>query len=154
MAIALFSWRWTSCLERLADFGIDTVICDIRRSAQIVPAIKRVRGKVDALFVCTDPLITTNQIAIHTAATAAGLPTVHAFRDYVEAGGLMSYGPDFRDMFAHAADLVDQILRGTPPGDIPIKVQKRCELVVNQNTANALGLTIPKGVRKRATIIR
>ena len=88
-------------------FGIDTVICDIRRSAQIVPAIKRVRGKVDALFVCTDPLITTNQIAIHTAATAAGLPTVHAFRDYVEAGGLMSYGPDFRDMFAHAADLVD-----------------------------------------------
>ncbi len=141
-------------LRTARQFGIDTVICDIRRSAQIVPAIKRVRGKVDALFVCTDPLITTNQIAIHTAATAAGLPTVHAFRDYVEAGGLMSYGPDFRDMFAHAADLVDQILRGTPPGDIPIKVQKRCELVINQNTANALGLTIPKGVRKRATIIR
>jgi putative ABC transport system substrate-binding protein len=57
-------------------------------------------------------------------------------------------------MFGHAAELVDKILRGTNPGDIPIKLQKKCELVINQSTAHALGLTIPKSVGKRAKIIR
>jgi putative tryptophan/tyrosine transport system substrate-binding protein len=136
-------------------FKIDTVICDVRRAAQITPTIKRLRGKADALFVCTDPFITTNQIAINIAAVSARLPTMHAFRDYVEMGGLMSYGPDFRAMFRGAAVLVDKILRGAAqPADLPIKLQKQCELVINQNTANALGISIPKGVRGRAKVIR
>ena len=140
--------------RRARQLKIGTVVCDIRRSAQIVPAIKRVRGKVDALFVCTDPLITTHHVAFNIAAASARLPTMHAFREYVEAGGLMSYGPDFRAMFQRAADLVDMILRGADPADIPVRLQSKSELVINQNTANALGITIPKGVRSRANVIR
>ena len=77
----------------------------------------------------------------------AGLPTMHAFREYVEAGGLMSYGPNFRTIFRHAADLVDQILRGASPADLPIEKLKKNELVINRNTAQALGVQIPKGIK-------
>jgi len=66
----------------------------------------------------------------------------------------MSYGPDFRAMFQRAADLVDKILRGVQPADLPVKLQKRYELVINQNTATALGIPIPRGVRGRAKVIR
>jgi putative ABC transport system substrate-binding protein len=65
------------------------------------------------------------------------------------AGGLMSYGPDFRAMFQRAADLVDKILRGVRPADLPVKLQKRYELVINQNTATALGIPLPRGLRGR-----
>jgi ABC-type uncharacterized transport system substrate-binding protein len=139
---------------RARQLGIDTVICDVRKAADIGPAIKRLRGKADALYVCTDPFITTHQVAINTAAASAHLPTMHAFREYVEAGGLMSYGPDFRAMFGKAADLADKILRGTKPADLAVKVQTKCELIINPHTAHALGLRIPKAVRRRATIIR
>ena len=136
--------------------GIDTVIVlpNIERPAQITPFIKGLQGKADALFVCTDPFITTHHVAINIAAAAAKLPTMHAFRDYVEAGGLMSYGPDFRAMFANAAALVDRILRGADAGLIPIEIQATRELVINHHTAKALGLTIHRGVSKRATIIK
>lgn len=140
--------------RRARSLRIETYICDVRRAAQIAPAIKRLQGRVDALFVCTDPFMTTNQIAINTSAASVKLPTMHAFRDYTETGGLMSYGPDFRAMFQRAADLVDRILRGAQPADLPVKLQKRRELVINQNTATALGIPIPKGVRGRAKVIR
>ena len=129
-------------------------VCDVRKSAEIGPAIKRLRGNADALYVCTDPFITTHQVAINTAAASAHLPTMHAFREYVDAGGLMSYGPDFRAMFGKAADLTDKILRGTKPADLAVKVQTKCELVINPHTAHALGLRIPKAVRRRATLVR
>jgi putative ABC transport system substrate-binding protein len=139
--------------KRARRLGIDTVICDVRKSAQIGPAIKSLRGKVDALYVCTDPFITMHMDAINKAAASAKLPTMHAFREYVEAGGLMSYGPDFRAMFGRAADLVDRILCGEKPASIPVKVQKKHELVINKQMAHELGLAIPKGVRSRATIV-
>jgi putative ABC transport system substrate-binding protein len=107
--------------RRARSLRIETYICDVRRATQIAPAINRLQGQVDALFVCTDPFITTNQIAINTSAASVKLPTMHAFRDYVETGGLMSYGPDFRAMFQRAADLVDKILRGVPPADLPAR---------------------------------
>ena len=109
---------------------------------------------MDALYVCTDPFITTHRVAINIAAACARLPTMEAFCEYVEAGGLMSYGPDFRAMFGRAADLVHRILNRTRPADIPVEVQENYELVVNENTAFALALTIPDGVRERAKIIR
>ncbi len=133
---------------------IELVICDVRKPEQIGPAIKQLGGQVGALYVCTDPFITTHRVAINIAAACARLPTMQAFYEYVEAGGLMSYGPDFRAMFGRAADLVDRILHGTKPEDIPVEVQENYELVINENTASALGLTIPDGVRKRAKIIR
>jgi putative ABC transport system substrate-binding protein len=140
--------------------GLATASYDVRAKKDIGPAISAIKkkqiqeGGSHAIFVCTDPFITTNQGIIHAAALNAGLPTVHGFRDYVEAGGLMSYGPDFRAMFFQAAEVVDKILRGKKPGDIPVKMQKSHELVINPDVAHALSLRIPKGIRKRADFTR
>jgi putative tryptophan/tyrosine transport system substrate-binding protein len=133
---------------------IDTMTLDVRKEPQLAPAIKGLEGKADALYVCTDPFVTHHRISINTLAAGAGLPTMHAFRHHAEDGGLMSYGPDFRDLFGQAADLVDKVLRGTKPADIPVKLEKKCELVLNLNTARALGLNIPKGVRRRADTVK
>lgn len=135
--------------------GIDTVIRDVRQVKDIAPAIKALKGKtskdkVDALFVCSDPFITTHQHVIHTAAAAANLPTMHAFSDYVDAGGFMSFGPDFHAMFAKAGGIVDQILRGKEPADIPVQLQKGEKLTFNPHLARTLGVRIPKRTRRRA----
>jgi putative ABC transport system substrate-binding protein len=71
------------------------------------------------------------------------LPTMYASRDYVEAGGLMSYGPNFTNQFRRAAEYVDKILRGAKPGDIPVEQPTKFEFVLNLTTAKALGLTVP-----------
>jgi putative ABC transport system substrate-binding protein len=89
-----------------------------------------------------------------TLAAGAGLPAMQAFRHHIEAGGLISYGPDFRGLFRGAADIVDKILRGTKPADIAVKRAKKCELVVNLHTAKALGLSLPKRLRRRAKTVR
>ncbi|MEY2458065.1 MAG: hypothetical protein QOK06_3232 [Acidimicrobiaceae bacterium] len=141
--------------------GIDTVIRDVRQAKDIAPAIKGLKSKtakdkdkVDALFVCSDPFITTHQQIIHTAAAAANLPTMHAFSDYVDAGGFMSYGPDFHAMFAKAGGIVDQILRGKKPSEIPVKLQKGQKLAFNPHLARTLGVRIPKRTRRRAKVKR
>ena len=139
--------------------GIATVIRDVRRVTDIAPAIKALKGKtskdkVDALFVCSDPFITTHQHVIHTAAAAANLPTMHAFSDYVEAGGFMSFGPDFHAMFAKAGGIVDQILRGKKPAEIPVQLQKGQQLAFNPHLARTLGVRIPKRTRRRAKLQR
>jgi putative ABC transport system substrate-binding protein len=139
--------------KRARQLGISTVVHDTGQRKEIASIIKGLKGQVDAIFVCTSPSKTTNQLVVHSAAAHAGLPTMHAFREYVELGGLMSYGPDFRAMFGHAAELVDKILRGKRPAELPVRIQKKCELVINGRTARTLGLTIPKALRNRATII-
>jgi putative ABC transport system substrate-binding protein len=133
---------------------LDMITRDIRREPQIAAAIKGMKGKVDALYVCTDPFVTHHQIGINTLAAGAGLPAMQAFRHHIEAGGLISYGPDFRDLFGDAAGIVDRILRGTKPADIAVKRAKKCELVVNLHTAKALGLRLPKRLRRRAKVVR
>jgi putative ABC transport system substrate-binding protein len=75
---------------------------------------------------------------------------MHGIRDYVEAGGLMSYGPNFPDLFRRAADLVDKILRGAKPADIPVEQPTKFELVINLKTATALGLSVPPSLLARA----
>ena len=133
--------------RRARGLGINASICGIKESDPIGPAIRRVCDKADALYVCSSPLLATHRAAIINAAAKARLSSIYTFEDYVNAGGLMSYGPDFRAMFSRAARLVDKILRETKPADIPVKLQKKCELVVNRNTAHALGLPIPKGAK-------
>ena len=87
--------------------------------------------------------LTTNRIRINTLALGARLPTMHGRREYVEAGGLMSYGPNFPDLFRRAADYVDKILRGAKPADIPVEQPTKFDLVINLTTAKALGLEVP-----------
>jgi putative ABC transport system substrate-binding protein len=144
-----------AALEKAArKLKIETTIRDIRREPQIASAIKGLKGKVHALYVCTDPFVTHHQIGINTLAAGAGLPAMQAFRHHIEAGGLISYGPDFRDLFRDAAGIVDRILRGAKPADIPVKRAKKCELVINLHTAKALGLKVPKRLRRRAKAIQ
>jgi putative ABC transport system substrate-binding protein len=133
--------------------GIRTIDCDVDKASQIAPAIRGLHGKADALYVCTDPLITTNAVTINISAACAELPTMHAFRNYVQSGGLMSYGPDFHKMFVKAASLVDKILRREHPYDLPVQEEAQAELVINQNTAKALGVNIPRALRRSAIVI-
>ena len=129
--------------------GLEVTKLEIRRADDIAPALQDLKGGADALYVVTDPLLNTNRIRINTLANAARLPTVHGERGYVEAGGLMSYGPNFPDLFRRAAEQVDKILRGTKPGDIPVEQPTKFDLVVNLTTAKALGLKIPEAFMSR-----
>jgi len=122
--------------------GLDATIPEVRRAEDFAPVIEQLKGRVDALYVCADPLISTNQVQINKLTLAARLPTMHGARYYVESGGLISYGPHYADMFRRAADYVDKILRGTKPGDLPIEQPTKFELVVNLKTAKALGITV------------
>ena len=130
--------------------GLEVATFEIRRAEDIAPAFEALKGRADALYVCTDPLVNTNRIRINTLALGARLPTMHGFREYVEAGGLMSYGPNFPDLFRRAADYVDKILRGAKPGDIPVEQPTKFDLVINLTTAKALGLTVPPTLLARA----
>jgi putative ABC transport system substrate-binding protein len=101
------------------------------------------KGRIDALYVTSEPMVHVNRVRINTLALGARLPTVYAYREFVEAGSLMSYGPNFADLHRRAAEIVDKILRGTKPGDIPVAQPTKFDLVINLTTAKALGLTIP-----------
>jgi putative ABC transport system substrate-binding protein len=94
--------------------------------------------------------VNANRLRINIWAVAARLPTMHGTRETVELGGLMSYAPNFPDLFRRAADYVDKILRGTKPGDIPVEQPTRFDLVVNLMTAQALGLEMPAALLARA----
>jgi len=131
--------------------GLDEVTTsEIRRAKDIVPAFKALRERADALYLCPDPLMNTNRTGINILAVGARLPTMHGLREYVEAGGLMSYGPNLPDQFRRVADIVDKILRGAKPSDIPVEQPTRFDLVINLTTANALGLEIPPTLLARA----
>ena len=123
--------------------GLDVTVIEIRGPQDIAPAIEALHGRVDALFVCTEPLTFTNRININTLALKARLPTMHGFREHVAAGGLISYGPNMPNLFRHSADLVDKVLRGTKPADIPVEQPTQFDLSVNLTTAKSLGLEFP-----------
>jgi putative tryptophan/tyrosine transport system substrate-binding protein len=129
--------------------GLQVTTLGIRRAEDITPALETLKG-AHAVYVVIDPLVGSNRIRIHTLTLAARLPTMHGTREYVEAGGLMSYGPNLSDTFRRAADLTDKILRGTKPADIPVEQPTKFELVINVTTAKALGLKIPESFLLRA----
>jgi putative ABC transport system substrate-binding protein len=130
--------------------GLEVTTLEIRRTQDIAPAFATLKGRADALYVCGDPLVSANRVRISTLALGARLPTMHGFRDLVEVGGLMSYGPNFPELYGRAADFVDKILRGTKPADIPVEQPTRFDLVINLITARALDITVPPNVVARA----
>ena len=130
--------------------GLEVATLEIRRAQDIAPAFEALKSRADALYVCPEGLASTNRIRINTLALGERLPTMHGYREYVEAAGLMSYGPNFPDMFRRAADYVDKILHGAKPGDIPVEQPTKFDLIVNLTTAKALHLNIPPSLLARA----
>ena len=130
--------------------GLEVVPLEIRTAADISPAFEGVKPQADALYVAIDQLMVANLARILTLALGGRLPTVFSTRDFVRAGGFMSYGPNYSDLFRRSADYVDKILRGTKPGEIPVEQPTRFELVLNLTTAKALGLTVPQQFVLRA----
>jgi putative ABC transport system substrate-binding protein len=123
--------------------GVDVVTFEIRSAADIAPAFETLKGEADALYLAGDALVTANRTRINTFANVARLPMMTGFRENVEAGSLMSYGPSFPDLFRRAGDYVDRILRGTKPADIPVEQPTKFDLVINLTTARALALKVP-----------
>src|SRR5262249_38321518 len=100
--------------------GLEVITLKIRRAEDIVPAFEALKGRAEALYVTADPLLNTYRIRIITLSNIARLPAITAFREFVEAGGLMSYGPENRDLFRRTGDYVDKILRGSKPSQLPV----------------------------------
>jgi putative ABC transport system substrate-binding protein len=130
--------------------GLDIIALDIRRAEDIAPAFEAAGGRAEALYVSTDPLVFTNVGRINALALTARLPTIYNGREYIESGGLMSYGPNYPDLFRRAADFVDKILRGAKPADFPVEQPTKFELAINLKTAKALGLALPPTLLTRA----
>ena len=129
--------------------GIEVAPLEIR-PAEDIASVFEAQARVDALYVVVNALVVANRTRIITLALGARLPTIFNTREFVHAGGLMSYGPNYPDLFRRTAELVDKILRGTKPGDIPVEQPTKFEFVLNLTTAKALGLVIPESFLLRA----
>jgi len=130
--------------------GIEVLKFEIRRAEDIAPAFEALKGRAQALYLPSDALVYTNRIRMVTLAQDARLPMITVLRDYVDAGGLISYGPNNMELFRRAAEYVDRILRGAKPGDIPVEQPTKFDLVINLRTAKAFGMTIPESFLLRA----
>jgi putative ABC transport system substrate-binding protein len=134
-------------------FGLQVVTSAIRRAEEIAPAFEAIDGRADALYVCGDPLQATYRLRINTLALGLRMPTALSSREDAEAAGLMSYGASYPAQFRRGAELVDKILRGTKPADIPVEQSTKFEFVINLTTAKALGLTVPQSILLRADAV-
>jgi putative tryptophan/tyrosine transport system substrate-binding protein len=130
--------------------GLDATTIEIRRAEDIAHGIEAIKGRTEALYLCSDAVMLSNRVRIQTLATGARLPAMYGHRGYVEAGGLMSYGTNYPDLWRRAADFVDRILRGAKPADIPVEQPTKFELVINLTTAKALSIEIPATLLARA----
>jgi len=130
--------------------NIDTVTLEIRHAEDITSAFDGLNGRADALYVCTDALINANHKRINTLALGMRLPTMHGPREYLESGGLVSYGANYPDLFRRSADYVDKILRGASPAEIPVEQPTKFDLVINLTAAKALGIEVPPTLLARA----
>jgi putative ABC transport system substrate-binding protein len=130
--------------------GLEVTPFEVRQAKDIAPGFEALRGRAGALYVASDPLVFTNRARIHTLAMGARLPTVYNFREYVEAGGLLSYGANMPDLFRRAGNTVDKILRGAKPADLPVEQPTKFDLIINLTTARALGLEVPPSLLARA----
>ena len=131
-------------------FGIEITPVQIRRPEEISVAFDSFKGRINAIYVCADALFNTNRASMNSLALAGRIPTMYDNREFVEAGGLMSYGPNILDLFRRSAEFVDKILRGTKPANIPVEQPTKFDLVINLKTAKALDLTVSPTMLVRA----
>jgi putative ABC transport system substrate-binding protein len=126
--------------------GLETSAIGIRRTEDIAPALETAKGAADALFIVIDPLLAAHRVGINILAVGARHPTICSQREFADAGTLISYGPNFPNLYRRAGDLVNKILRGAKPADLPVEQPTKFDLIVNLMTAKALGLTIPQSL--------
>lgn len=126
------------------NLGYTVANLDIRNAEDIDKVFASLKERAGALYICGfDPLVNTNRVRIHALAAVARMPTISGDAAYVKAGGLISYGPNFTDLFRRSAEYVDKILRGAKPGDLPVEQPIKFDLVLNLKTAKTLGLNVP-----------
>jgi ABC-type uncharacterized transport system substrate-binding protein len=130
--------------------GLEVAPLEVRRAEDIAPAFAALKAQAEALYVVGDALVNANRTHIITLARDARMATIFDNRNFAEAGGLVSYGPNYADLFRRAGDYVDKILRGKKPGDIPIEQPTKFDLVINLTAAKALDLEVPPMLLARA----
>src|SRR6516164_3838157 len=130
-------------------FALETATFEIRRAEDIAAAFEALQGRAQALYVPASPIFFVNRISINIFALTARLPTMYTVRESVEIGGLISYGPNWPNMWSRAADVVDKVLRGAKPADIPVEQPTKFDFVMNLITAKALGLIVPPSLLAR-----
>ena len=137
--------------QRARPLGVKVQPLDGRNRSNVEQAFNAiVRERVDGFVVGTNTVVFAQRQQIIEAAARRRIPAIYARREYVDAGGLMSYGTDLSAHYSHAADYADKILKGAKPGDLPIEQPTKFELVVNMKTARALGLKVPQTILVRA----
>lgn len=140
--------------ETAQDLGLDWHTIEARTADEIDRAVKAAATRrAQALVVLSSPLFAAERARLVKAAARHRLPAVYEHREFVVGGGLMSYGPNVRDVFRRAAGHVDKVLKGTPAGDLPVEQPTTLELVVNLKTARALGISIPQSVLLKADAV-
>ena len=147
-----------SSVERLGEMesvapavGLQLISRTVKRSVDIDVAFDALtKAHVAAIIVMTDPLTVGDVRHIVNAAAVRRLPAIYGLREFVDAGGLMSYGPNLADLWRRAATYVDRIVKGAKPAELPVEEPRKFELIINVKTAKALGLTIPPSLLLRA----
>jgi putative ABC transport system substrate-binding protein len=136
--------QWNQLQTAAQKLGIEPQLLDVRKPEDIAPAFNAASGQhADALMVGVDALTQENRTLIAKLAADHRLPAIYVSKEYVDAGGLVAYGPSYPDLYRRAAIYVDKIFRGTSPSDLPVEQPTKFELIINLKAAKALGLTIP-----------
>jgi putative ABC transport system substrate-binding protein len=149
---ARLAGNWQAIEVASRQMGIQPApMLEIRKPEELDGAFAlAVRERAGGVLVLASPFFSSQRQRIASLAANTRLPAIYEHRGFVEAGGLMSYGPDHRDVFRLVALYVDKILRGAKPGDLPVEQPTKFEFVINLKTAKALGLTIPQSLLLRA----
>jgi len=145
---------WQETQDAALLLGIQLVSIEVRTVSDIISAFDIAKQEdCHGLIVLPDPLTASHRLAIIALAAKARMPTVYGYREFVDEGGLLAYGPNYRDLYRRAAIYVDKILKGAKPADLPVEQPTTFDLVVNLKTAQALGLTLPSSLLVRAEVV-
>jgi putative tryptophan/tyrosine transport system substrate-binding protein len=143
--------QWTEIDNTARTIGIQSQLFDVRKAADLAPAFENASGQqIGAFIVNIDALTQENQKLIIELAAKHRLPAIYPSREFVDVGGLITYGVNYPDLYRRAATFVNKILKGTKPGDLPVEQPTKFEMVVNLKTAKALGLVLPPAILLRA----
>jgi putative tryptophan/tyrosine transport system substrate-binding protein len=146
--------QWEETRKAAQSLGIESEVFDIRSEEDVPRAFeKAAHSRVDGLIVGIDAVTQQHGARIASLAERQRLPTIYASREFVEAGGMISYGVSYSDLYRRAAGMVDKIFKGAKPGDLPVEQPTKFELVINAKTAKAIGLIVPPIVLARANEI-